>query len=125
MKTFARKTPGHHKQSGVVMASELAVLNSVMVVGMVTGLATMRDAATAEMEDVAEAIGQLDQSFAIAGLRSGHGSAVSEGSSFGDAIDRNAGDTVSFSFTPNDHVEGQATIPESLRSSESSSAGRR
>lgn len=46
-----------------------------------------------EAQDAAEALGQLDQSYAYHGLRSGHGSAVVGGSSFGDAPDRAAGDT--------------------------------
>ncbi len=47
----------------------------------------VRNAVSAEAQDVADAIGQLDQSYAISGQRSGHSTAHTEGSAFGDAGD--------------------------------------
>ncbi len=52
------------------------------------------NAHASEAEDGAEALGQLDQSYAFHGLRTGHRSAIVAGSSFGDAPDRAAGDGV-------------------------------
>lgn len=49
------------------------------------------EALTAEAEDVAEALGRLDQGYVLRGLRTGHGTAAVQGSSFRDAPDTAAG----------------------------------
>lgn len=95
-------------QAGFVMTTELVLILSVMVIGMVVGLVTMRDSLTAEMEDVAEAIGQLDQSYAFDGLVNAEGTAFLEGSGFVDATDANAGDLVTFDFIAADYSEAAA-----------------
>lgn len=88
------------KQAGFVLTSELVLISTILVIGMITGLVTMRDAITAEMEDVAEAIGALDQSYAFDGIINGQTTAAIAGSVFDDDVDVNAGDTIGFSFTP-------------------------
>ena len=80
------------KQGGFILTTELILIVTILVIGMTVGLVTMRDAVTAEMEDVAEAIGSLDQSYAFNGLANPQLSASLEGSSFGDEVDTNAGD---------------------------------
>ncbi len=112
-----------NKQAGFVMTSELILIVTVMVIGMIVGLVTMRDAATAEMEDVAEAIGQLDQSYAFNGIKSANNTAIVDGSSYGDAVDAAAGDNAEFTFVANDNLEGLATIAPSLGSSSAAAAG--
>ncbi|MBA6365880.1 hypothetical protein H4J42_19225, partial [Colwellia sp. BRX8-8] len=54
MKAIKNNTPSKKKQGGFVMTSELLLLSTTIVIGLVVGLSTMRDAVTAEMEDVAE-----------------------------------------------------------------------
>tara|TARA_R110001583_G_scaffold93541_1_gene236503 strand:- start:13164 stop:13523 length:360 start_codon:yes stop_codon:yes gene_type:complete len=100
----------NRKQGGFIMTTELVLLVTVMVVGMIAGLVTMRDAVTAEMEDVAEAIGALDQSYAFQGLVNAQSTAAIEGSSFGDVTDINAGDGAAFKFVAIDEVEGRAAL---------------
>jgi hypothetical protein len=95
-------------QAGFVMTTELVLILSVMVIGMVVGLVTMRDSLTAEMEDVAEAIGQLDQSYAFDGLVNAEGTAFLEGSGFIDATDTLAGDEATFNFIAADFSESDA-----------------
>ena len=85
MKLQSKENRNDRRQAGFIMTSELILLVTIMVVGMIVGLVTMRDAATAEMEDVAEAIGQLDQSYAFNGLKSANNTALVDGSSYGDA----------------------------------------
>ncbi len=109
MKTVNK--PQQRKQGGFIMTSELILLVTVMVIGMIVGLVTMRDAATAEMEDVAEAIGQLDQSYAFSGMKNAEGTANVDGSSFTDAVDTFAGDAAEFTFVANDNVEGVVQAP--------------
>ena len=111
------------KQAGFIMTAELILLVTVMVIGMIVGLVTMRDAATAEMEDVAEAIGQLDQSYAFDGLKSANGTALVDGSAYGDAVDTNAGDNTEFTFVASDNTEGVASISASPASSSAAATG--
>ncbi len=110
------------KQAGFVMTTELVLLSTVMVVGLVAGMVTMRDALTAEMEAVAEAIGQLDQTYAFNGIVNGENTAAIEGSVFGDATDASAGDGVEFTFVAATPLEGGSTTA-SLGASSSANAG--
>jgi hypothetical protein len=110
------------KQAGFVMTTELVLLSTVMVVGLVAGMVTMRDALTAEMEDVAEAIGHLDQTYAFNGIVNGENTAAIEGSVYGDATDSNAGDDVEFTFVAATPLEGGVTAA-SLGSSSSANTG--
>lgn len=98
MKTFKSSTPSKNKQAGFVMTSELLLLSSVLVIGLVAGLATVRDSVNAELNDVAQAIGSMDQSYAFDGIANGADTAVASGSQFEDNIDSNAGDGTQFVF---------------------------
>jgi len=86
MKTAINTSAKTKKQGGFIMTTELVLLVTTMVVGMIVGLVTMR--------------------YAYNGLReSNSGSAVS-GSQFLDNQDLNAGDAASFSFVSSDGIEG-------------------
>lgn len=98
------------KQKGFVLTSELIILSTSMVAALVIGLATLRDSVTAELEDVAEAIGSLDQSYAFDGIISGGASAEISGSGFIDGVDTNAGDQVGFSFVDSDFSETASSL---------------
>lgn len=98
------------KQAGYVMTSELILLATLVVGGLTVGLTTMRDAVNAELEDVSEAIGSLDQSYAFDGMINGEGSAEISGSGYIDAVDTNAGDGVAFQFVASDFAETAAAI---------------
>jgi hypothetical protein len=110
------------KQGGFVLTTELVLLSTVLVVGLVAGMVTMRDALTAEMEDVAEAIGHLDQTYAFNGIVNGEKTAAVEGSVFGDSTDTNAGDDTEFTFVAATPLEGGVTIA-SVGSSSSAAVG--
>lgn len=109
MKTV-KATRNAQKQKGFVLTSELIILSTSMVAALVIGLATLRDSVTAELEDVAEAIGSLDQSYAFDGIVNGEATAEISGSGFVDAVDTNAGDQVAFSFVDSDFSETAASI---------------
>ena len=98
------------KQGGFVMTSELILLSTVMAAGLVIGLTTMRDSVTAELEDVAEAIGSLDQSYAFDGIINAENTAEISGSGFIDAVDVNAGDGATFTFVASDFSESAVSI---------------
>lgn len=123
MKTVTTKKSAMGKQGGFIMTAELILLSTVMVIGMIVGLVTVRDATTAEMEDVAEAIGQLDQSYAFNGLKSANNTAIVDGSAYGDAVDTNAGDNTEFTFVASDNTEGLSSVTPSLGSSSAAGLG--
>lgn len=110
------------KQGGFVLTTELVLLSTVLVIGLVAGMVSMRDALTAEMEDVSEAIGQLDQTYAFNGIVNGENTAAVEGSVYGDATDANAGDNVEFTFIAATPLEGGTTAA-SLGSSSAGNIG--
>jgi len=110
------------KQGGFVLTTELVLLSTVLVIGLVAGMVTMRDALTAEMEDVSEAIGHLDQTYAFNGIVNGENTAAVEGSVFGDATDASAGDDVEFTFVAATPLEGGSTTA-SLGASSSGNTG--
>ncbi len=109
-------------QRGFVMTSELVLITTTMIIGLTTGLITMRDAVNAEMEDVAEAIGHLDQTYAFDGIVNAQKTAAIEGSVYGDATDTNAGDDAEFTFVAATALEGGATAA-SLGSSAAANTG--
>lgn len=100
-----------NKQRGFVLTSELVLIVTILVIGMTVGLVTMRDAMTAEMHDVAEAIGNLDQSYAFNGIENAQNTAAVNGSAFVDAVDTNAGDGIAWNFVAADIVEGVMVGP--------------
>lgn len=107
MKKFNSKAS---KQKGFILTSEAVLLSTVMVIGLTAGLVTVRDSMNAELNDVAEAIGALDQSYTFNGIQNDQNSSAVAGSAFGDDIDANAGDGVMWSYTTPDLVEGDSTI---------------
>lgn len=73
------------EQQAFVVSSELVLTGSLLLGGAVVGLTQLRDTLTQELGDVATAIGNLDQSYSIGGIR-GH-SAFTAGSAFYDRAD--------------------------------------
>jgi hypothetical protein len=86
------------KEAGFIVSAELVLIATIVVIGMIVGLAIIRDAVTAEMNDVAEAIGSVDQSYNWAGITSlnsaGATLAIIAGSEWEDTEDGLAGDDV-------------------------------
>ncbi len=122
MKANVSKLKGK-KQGGFIMTTELVLLVSTLVVGMIVGLVSMRDAVNAEMEDVAEAIGSLDQSYAFDGIKNVQSTAEFAGSGFVDAVDTNAGDQVTFTYVTTDFSETEAAIGATASAGAASSSG--
>ena len=68
-----------------VVSSELVLIATILVVGMVVGLATVRDQVVQELADVAAAFSRTEQDFSFSGM-TGH-SASAAGSLFDDTVD--------------------------------------
>ncbi len=73
-------------EMGVVLSSELALVGTVGVLGMVAGLEAVTRSVTSELNDLSSAFGAIDQSFNYRGIsKAGH--ARASGSGFNDRGD--------------------------------------
>jgi hypothetical protein len=72
-------------ENGFIVSAELILVSTILVIGMVVGLQTIRETVTTEMADVAAAIGSLNQSYNFGGM-TGASSSIA-GSSFVDYTD--------------------------------------
>ncbi|MEQ8851456.1 hypothetical protein [Gimesia sp.] len=72
-------------EAGFVVSSELVLIGTILVLGVVVGLATVRDQVVQELGDLALAISNINQSYSFSGV-TGHTSSVS-GSQFVDQTD--------------------------------------
>ena len=79
------------KQGGFVLTSELLLIVTILVLGLIVGMATVRNAVVAEMEDYAEAIGSVNQSFNYTGIISAEPDSETAGGVFVDAPDFDGG----------------------------------
>ncbi len=72
-------------ENGFVVSAELILVATIVVLGLIVGLAEVRQAVSEELEDVASAIGSLNQSYTYAGLKTSK--SCLSGSRFSDNID--------------------------------------
>ena len=75
------------KQAGFIVSAELILIATILVIGLIVGMVAVRDATNAELEDVAEAIGALDQSYFFYGVEDSLTGAFTEGSQWDDNQD--------------------------------------
>lgn len=55
-------------EAGFVVSAELVLVSSLLVVGLITGLTSLRNQVVQELADVGQAIGSLNQSYAFSGI---------------------------------------------------------
>ena len=72
-------------EAGFVVSAELVLIATVLVIGMLVGLVTIRDQVVQELADVADAFSEVDQSYSFSGV-TGHASSTS-GTIFNDESD--------------------------------------
>jgi Flp pilus assembly pilin Flp len=72
-------------EAGFVVSSELVLIATILVLGLIVGLTSLRNSITAELADLAAAIGNISQSYSFSAI-TGHSSSVA-GTSFLDAAD--------------------------------------
>ena len=72
-------------EAGFVVSSELVLVATVMVVGLLVGMTTVRDQVVQELGDMADAISEIDQSYSYSSV-TGHTSSTA-GSLFNDTED--------------------------------------
>ena len=79
------------EEEGAIVTSELLLIATLLVIGVVAALAAVRAAIVTELADFSSSIGTMNQSFSVGGTASADGS-FTGASAFADAAD--AGDTV-------------------------------
>jgi Flp pilus assembly pilin Flp len=72
-------------ESGFVVSSELVLLATMLVLGLIVGLSAVRQAISQELADLATAIGRISQDYSYSGI-TGHSASVA-GSIFTDNND--------------------------------------
>jgi hypothetical protein len=74
-------------EGGFVISSELLLIVTIAVIGLLVGLVAVRDAVVQELVDVAAAIGALDQSYQYNGVTNTCSSAGTHGGQMVDDAD--------------------------------------
>lgn len=72
-------------EAGAIVSAEIVLVATILVIAMVTGLASLRDAVVTELADVGQAIANVDQSYSVGGITA-HSAAIAA-STFSDAAD--------------------------------------
>lgn len=54
-------------ESGFVVSADLILISTILVIGLLVGLVSLRDQIVQELGDVAVAVGNLNQSYSFAG----------------------------------------------------------
>jgi Flp pilus assembly pilin Flp len=73
------------EEDGAIVSSEIVVVTVLLVLGMIVGLQSVREAVVTELADFAAAIGSINQSYSFAGITGHHSSTA--GSAFVDNAD--------------------------------------
>ena len=71
--------------AGFVVSTELVLVATILVIGILVGQSTLRDAVISELADTADAINEINQSYSFTAV-TGHSSSVA-GSRFSDLDD--------------------------------------
>lgn len=92
-------------EDGFIVSAELVLIATLLVIGLIVGLSEVQHAVNEELNDFAEAIGSLNQSFVFTGLTSlggwcCHIKAATAGSTFTDHRDVCDGNECSISCSP-------------------------
>jgi hypothetical protein len=74
-----------HEEQGAIVSAEIMLIMTILVIGMIVGLKSLRDSVVSELADIAQAFANLDQSFSFCGIV-GHG-AFTGGGFFQDTLD--------------------------------------
>jgi len=82
MKTMLRLW---NEETGAIISAEIILVASILVIGVIAGLKSLRDSVVTELADVAQAISNINQSYSFSGASGHH--AFNPGSQFVDLAD--------------------------------------
>lgn len=74
-----------HEDVGAIVSAEIVLIMTLLVIGMIVGLKSLRDSIVTELADIAQAFANFDQSFSFCAV-TGHG-AFTGGGFFADHLD--------------------------------------
>ena len=78
-------------EAGFIVSAELILVATMLVIGLIVGLSEVQHAVVSELNDVADAIGEVNQAYSYSGFskcdNGGQIHAVTYGSSFEDTAD--------------------------------------
>lgn len=79
----------YRDEHGVIISAELCLVLTIVVIGVIVGLSEVAKAVNTELNDISNAIGALNQSYAFTGFHNCKGKFTSSvsGSAFFDAVD--------------------------------------
>ena len=73
------------EEAGAVVSAEIMLVATILVLGVIVGLKSVRDSVVTELADVAQAISNVNQSYTYSGTQGHHASTA--GGSFIDNLD--------------------------------------
>ena len=82
MKTMSRLW---NEDVGAIISAEIMLVASILVIGMVVGLTSLRDSVVTELADVGQALAQVNQSYSFGTIQGHH--SFSNGGAFVDLQD--------------------------------------
>ena len=62
-----------NEEVGAIVSAEIMLVASILVIGMIVGLKSVRDSVVTELADVAQALGNVNQSYSYSGTAGHHG----------------------------------------------------
>jgi len=74
-----------NEENGAIISAEIVLVATILVIGVIVGLKSLRDAVVTELADVGQAIANLSQSYSVSGVAGHH--AFTVGSAFFDVAD--------------------------------------
>ncbi|MFV0443603.1 MAG: hypothetical protein ACK5Q5_08530 [Planctomycetaceae bacterium] len=80
----------YNDEAGFIISAELVLVASILVIGLIVGLSEIQHAVVAELNDVGDAIGNINQSYRYSGFSKQKGmgyAAYTRGSRFNDTMD--------------------------------------
>ncbi|MGA8806749.1 MAG: hypothetical protein WB973_02650 [Thermoanaerobaculia bacterium] len=86
---MSRRPNSRRKQAGFIVTIELLLLATICVIGLIVGMTNVRDSVLAELSDVSESVGSLNQGYTVSSVSNAAGTAATAGSAFSDAKDTN------------------------------------
>ena len=80
-------------EAGFIVSTELALIATILVIGLIVGLTSIRDQVVQELADIAGMVSQLNQSYSFSAITGHHSStAGSYGTDNVDSCDQVCGD---------------------------------
>ena len=70
---------------GAIISAEFLLIGTILVIGLVAGLSSVRDSVVTELADVAQAFANINQSYSYSGAEGHH--VYTAGSAFYDLLD--------------------------------------